>query len=46
MHTCEECEHVMARDEEATLCEFDHEWKGKVLCLDCMSKVISEEVAS
>ena len=40
MHMCEECEHVMARDEEATL----HD--GKILCLDCMLKVINEEVVS
>jgi hypothetical protein len=36
----------MARAEEATLCEADHEWEGKILCLDCLSTVIEETQAS
>lgn len=45
-YECEVCEHVMGRAEEATLCEADHEWQGKILCLDCLSTVIEETQVS
>ena len=45
--TCDVCEHVMSREEEATLVTFTgHEHEGRVLCLDCMAKVIDETVVS
>ena len=46
MRTCEVCEHIIGRAEEATLCQADHEWDGKILCLDCLSKVIEETQVS
>ena len=45
-YECEVCEHVMGRAEEATLCDADHDYQGKILCLDCMLKVIEETQAS